>query len=56
MGVQVLVNEEEIVSEDMRNKPAPAVQPGDRAFQKHLSKIHHHHCPLLSGLCRGCGG
>ena len=35
---QVLIKEEEVVSEDMRSKPAPAVQPGDRAFQKHISK------------------
>jgi hypothetical protein len=39
--LQVLLREEEVVSEDMRSKPPPAVQPGDRAFQKHLSK---HHC------------
>ena len=34
----MLIKEEEVVSEDMRSKPAPAVQPGDRAFQKHISK------------------
>lgn len=36
LHTQVLLNEEEIVSEDMRSKPAPQVQAGDRAFQKHI--------------------
>lgn len=38
LSQQALIREEEIVAEDMRSKPAPSIQPGDRAFQKHICK------------------
>jgi hypothetical protein len=34
----VLINEEEIVEDSDRSKPPPVISPGDRAFQKHISK------------------
>jgi hypothetical protein len=34
----VLIREEEIVDEDNRGKPRPAVLPGDRCFNKHFGK------------------
>ncbi len=36
LGLQVLINEEEVVSEGLRGRPPPAVTPGDKAFQKHF--------------------
>lgn len=36
----VLINEEEIVSDDMRTRPPPLTQAGDRALQRHIRKYH----------------
>jgi hypothetical protein len=49
-SLQVLIREEEIVSEDVRSKPAPSVQSGDRAFQKHISKSRT--CALYCAIIR----
>ena len=51
MSLQVLIREEEVVSEDVRSKPAPSVQPGDRAFQKHISKFLHSASQLSAAFC-----
>jgi len=38
--LKVLINENEIVKEEVRSKPAPALMNGDRAFEKHIRKLH----------------
>lgn len=35
----MLINEDEIVQESLRNKPSPVVSVGDRCFQKHFGKF-----------------
>lgn len=36
---KVLIAEDEIVKEEVRSKPAPALMNGDRAFEKHIRKL-----------------
>ena len=43
----VLINESEIVSEDMRNRPPPAVSPGDKAFQRNFTTWDSYLCPAF---------